>query len=148
MKNPTIRDEIRQLASGIRELRSFGWVVGVAFVVFWLILWGPLPYLIGKGGNFPVLWIIGAVLAVLGTVAPIVLKPLYYAWMSLALTLGFVMTRVILTIFFFVVLTPVGLVFRIIGRDALARKLDRGAESYWLDKEYPIADRTRFEKFF
>ena len=148
MKNPTILDEIRGLTPGKKELRSFAWVVGGAFVVLWAALKWLLPYLVGKGGDYPVLTAIGAVLALVGAVAPRVLKPLYYAWMSLALTLGFVMTRVILTIFFFLVLTPVGLVMKLIGRDALERKLDPEAATYWIDKEYPIPDRSRYEKFF
>ncbi len=144
----TLREEISSLSATVKDLRSFGWTVGAALVVFWAILWKVLPYLLDRGGNYPWLAYAGLALVVLGTVAPIILKPIYYAWMSLAFVLGFVMTRVILTVFFFVVLTPVGLVFRLIGRDALHRKLDRSAATYWIPKEYPIADRSRYEKFF
>lgn len=144
----TLGEEIRSLSATVKDLRSFGWTVGGALVVLWAVLWGPLPYFFDKGGNFPLLAYVGLGLAVMGTLAPIVLKPVYYAWMSLAFVLGFVMTRVILTIFFFLVLTPVSLVFRLIGRDALHRKLDRQGPTYWIDKEYLIADRSRYEKFF
>jgi len=144
----SIAEEIRALPSDTKSVRSFGLVVGSAFVVFWAILAYALPWLWDVGGDYPVLWIIGAVLIVLGAVLPAVLKPIYYLWMAIAIAIGFVMTRVILTLFFFLVLAPVGLVFRLIGRDALHRKLDREAESYWIDKEYPIADRSRYEKFF
>ena len=89
-----------------------------------------------------------AVLVLLGAVAPRILRRPYRVWMALAVVLGFVMTRVILTVFFFLVLTPTGLVFRLLGRDSLHRKIDRQAPTYWLPKEYPIADRSRYEKFF
>ena len=148
MKNPTILDEIRALAPGRKDLRSFAWVVGGAFVVLWAVLAYLLPALIDKGGSHPALAAIGVALALVGTVAPKILKPLYYGWMSLALTLGFVMTRVLLTIFFFLVLTPVGLVMKLLGRDPLERKLDPEGASYWIDKEYLISDRSRYEKFF
>lgn len=144
----TIREEIRHLPAAPKDLRSFAWVVGGALLLLWAILGWVLPYLFGKGGSYPILAFVGLALAAVGTVAPKVLKPVYYGWMALALTLGFVMTRVLLTIFFFLVLTPVGLVFRLIGRDALHRKLDREASSYWIEKEYPITDRSRYEKFF
>lgn len=140
----SIVQEIRELKSGRRELRQFGWLVGGILVAIGVVLWYRAP----DGGAAAVLWWIGGPLVVLGTALPRLLKPFYYAWMALAVVLGFVMTRLILTVFFFVVLTPVGLVFRLLGRDPLSRKLDRQASSYWLDKEYPIADRTRFEKFF
>lgn len=138
----SIMQEIREIKSGTRELREFGWLVGGIF----LAIAGGAWYF-GKTW-FQVPLYIGAPLVVLGTILPVVLKPVYYFWMSLAAVLGFVMTRVILTIFFFLVITPVGLFFKIIGRDALRRKLDRSAPTYWEEKEYPIDDRTRLEKFF
>ena len=144
----TIREEIRALSATTKDLRSFGLTVGAALVVFWIVLWKVFPFVFGRGGNFPWLAYIGVALAAVGAVAPVVLKPVFYGWMSLAFVLSFVMTRVILTIFFFVVLTPVGLFFRLIGRDALHRKMDRQGSTYWIDKEYPIADRSRYEKFF
>ena len=144
----SIKEEISLIKTGVKELRSFGQVVGGVFLLLWLVLWGPLPYFFGKGGNFPVLLGIGGVLVVLGTLAPKVLKPIFIAWMSLAVVLGFFMTRVVLTLFFFLVLTPVGLFFRLIGRDALNRRIDREAKTYWIEKEYPIADRSRYENFF
>jgi multisubunit Na+/H+ antiporter MnhG subunit len=68
--------------------------------------------------------------------------------MAMAIVLGRFMTRLLLTVFFFLVITPVGLIFRLMGRDALHRKLDRQAATYWIPKEYPIQDRTRYENYF
>ena len=144
----SILQEVKELPSSPRDLRKFSITVGIAFVILWAIFAYAIPYLFGKGGSLPILWQIGVGLAVVGTILPAVVKPLFYAWMTMALALGYVMTRVLLTIFFFLVLTPVALVFRIIGRDALHRKLDRDAHSYWIEKEYLIEDRSRFEKFF
>ncbi|MEM7356059.1 MAG: SxtJ family membrane protein [Acidobacteriota bacterium] len=144
----SILQEVKELPAGTQDLRKFGWTMGIAFTLLWAVVLYLFPYLWGRGHDVPLLWQIGLGFAVIGTVLPIALKPIYFAWMTLALILGYVMTRVLLTIFFFVVLTPVALVFKLIGRDALHRKLDRGAESYWIEKEYLIPDRTRYEKFF
>ena len=140
--------EIRQLNPDKKELRKFGWTVGAAFLVLCFLLAVALPYFFGKGDFYPVLAWIGGGLIVLGTVVPSVLRPIFYGWMSFAFVLGAFMTRVILTIFFFIVLTPVGLFFKLIGRDALERKIDRQGTTYWKTKEYAIDDRSRFEKFF
>ena len=138
----SIRAEIRALRADPQDLRKFSWTVGGAILLFGALLaWRDVSW-------YPWLLWIGGVLAGVGSVAPVLVRPFFWAWMSFAIALGFVMTRVILTVFFFVVLTPVGLFFKLIGRDALHRKIDRGAATYWLKKEYPIADRTRFEKFF
>ena len=144
----SILQEIKELPAEPRDLRKFSLTVGVAFVVLWAVFAHALPYLLGKGGDLPILWQIGVALAVVGSALPRVVKPLFYAWMTLALALGYVMTRVLLTLFFFLVLTPVALIFKLIGRDALQRKLDRDAPSYWIEKQYLIEDRSRFEKFF
>ncbi len=138
----SIREEIQALQPDTSDFRKFGWVVGGAFLLFGALLvwrgheWG--RYLLWAGG----------VLAVVGTVLPRVLKPVYFGWMSMAVVLGFFMTRVLLTVFFILVIAPVGLFFKLIGRDALHRKMDRSGTSYWIEKTYPIRDRTRLEKFF
>lgn len=146
----SIRQEIQAIPTATENVRSFGWTVGGFLLVLWLVFIGPVHYFSDqvRGGHYPALMWIGAVLVVLGTVAPVVLRPLYRLWMLFAVALGFVMTRVILTVFYYLVLTPVGLLFRVIGRDALNRRLDRQAESYWIEKEYPIQDRSRYENFF
>lgn len=146
----SIREELKLIEKDTSKVRSFGWTVGGAFLVLWLIFIGPVHFFSGyeKGGHYPVLMWIGIALVVLGTVAPVILRPIFLLWMTLAVALGFVMTRVILSLFYYLVLTPVGLVFRLIGRDALHRKLDRQGESYWIAKEYPIKDRSRYENFF
>ena len=138
----SIAQEIKELPSGTRELRKFSWVVGGVFLAI-----GAAAWYFGKEW-FPIpLWI-GGPLVVLGTIVPIVVKPFFYAWMSLAVVMGFVMTRVLLTLFFVVVLCPVGFFMKLIRRDALHRKIDRSASTYWIPKEYLIDDRSRLEKFF
>ncbi len=144
----SILQEVKELPAGPRDLRKFSLTVGIAFVVLWAVFAFVLPMVFDKGKDLPILWQIGVALALVGTLAPAVVKPLFYAWMTMALALGFVMTRVLLTVFFFLVLTPVALVFRLIGKDPLHRRLDREAESYWIEKQYLIEDRSRFEKFF
>ncbi|MEM9553020.1 MAG: SxtJ family membrane protein [Acidobacteriota bacterium] len=138
----SIREEIRLLPTDTRALRNFGLLVGGVFcLIGGLLLWREVTWAL-----IP-LWI-GGPLMLLGAVVPRVLRPIYLGWMTMAIILGAFMTRVLLTLFFFLVLTPVGLFFRLIGRDALHRRLDRDAASYWIAKEYPIPGRERFEKFF
>ncbi len=138
----SIAEEIRELEADRKELRKFSWLVGGILLAIGVVAW----YFGKEWSPYP-LWV-GGPLVVLGTVLPIAVKPFYYAWMSLAVVLGFVMTRVLLTLFFFLVITPFGLVFRLAGKDLLNRKIDRNAMTYWIEKEYLISDRSRFEKFF
>ena len=73
-----------------------------------------------------------ALLTLLAIVAPVALIPLHIAWMKLSLALGWVATRLILTLFFILVVTPFGLTMRLFGYDPLRRKMK--GDSYWLDK--------------
>ena len=70
-----------------------------------------------------------------GAAFPRGLKHLYIPWMSLAIILGFIVSHVLLTLFFFLVLTPIGLAARLSGKDFLSLKLDPHASTYWLPHE-------------
>lgn len=141
----SIREELNNIPTEVSNLRSFGLMVGGVFTALWFVLW----YFFDRSGNVHILAGVGLALMVLGAVVPNILKPVYVVWMGAAVVLGtMVVTPLILTLFFFLVLTPVGLFFRLIGRDALHRKPDREASTYWIKKEYPITDRSRYENFF
>lgn len=122
-----------------RELRIFGITMACAFIVFGgLFLWRAKPvwpYLFGVAGFF----------LVFGLLLPRVLAPIEWTWMKLAHLMGQVMTRVILTITFFVVMTPLGLIRRIFNRDPLHCKFDKEAQSYWVPVD-PDGPTSRPEK--
>ena len=88
----------------------------------------------------------GVVLVFFGAVWPRALKWVYLVWMSAAFVLGFAMAHVILTLLFFVIITPVGLVARLAGKDFLRLKLNRVAKSYWLPREQRVKPPADYEK--
>lgn len=61
-------------------------------------------------------------------------KTLYKAWMKFAHALGWVNTRIILSIVYFLIFTPLALIFRLIGKDPMERRFDE-AGSYWVKRE-------------
>ncbi len=141
-----IRQEIRELDVGKKHVRSFGYLVGGALMALALVgLWRR-----GGAANVTVYALLGSggALAALALAAPAALRPLYRVWMGLALVLGFVMTRVILTLVFFLVITPVGWIMRALGKDPLHRRSDRSAASYWIEKTPPDPSPKRLEKYY
>jgi len=90
----------------------------------------------------------GAALIIAGAIWPNALKYPYMAWMTLAFALGFVMSNVILTLFFFLLVTPIGLLSRLFGKDFLARKLDRHAASYWIPRSHETRTAESYERQF
>jgi hypothetical protein len=77
-----------------------------------------------------------------------VLRPLYIGWMAFAFVLGWINTRLLLGVFFYLILTPIGLVLRLGGKDLLDQKIDRSARSYWKKREKQAFDPARYERLF
>jgi saxitoxin biosynthesis operon SxtJ-like protein len=123
--------------------REFGLVVGAVFVLlgaWWIYR--------GKFTNIAyVVLPLGSVLILLGLFLPRALIYPNKAWMKLAEVLAFVMTRLILGVVFFLIVTPIGVVKRLFGWDPLNRRAARSA-TYWK----PYSDRQRdprhYEKMF
>jgi len=136
-----IRQDIKELKTSKRDLRKFGLLVGGIFAGLGILFWAR-----GKA-HYPYFLAPGIALVALGLAIPKVLKPVYIAWMSLAIVLGFVISNVILTLFFFLVITPIGLLARILGKDFLSLKLDRSASSYWIPRQRRTA-KAELERQF
>lgn len=138
--------EVRALDTGRRALRSFGLLVGgvfvgIAAVVAWRRGWEAGPLVFGLGGP-------GAALVLLGLGAPAALRPVYRVWMGLALVLGTVMTRVLLTLVFVLLVVPIGFALRLAGKDLLDRRIERARTTYWRAKVYEDDSPARLERYF
>ena len=108
-----------------KQLRSFGLTVGLVCVAIglWPVLWSntdPRFWALGLGGA----------LVVLGGILPNVLAPVYRGWMAVGHVMGWINTRIILGLFFFGVLTPMGLIARLIGKDFMRLKTSSSVETY------------------
>ncbi len=109
----------------IKRLRSFGLTVGGIFLAIglWPVLWS---------GTDPRMWAlaIGSVLVVSGGVVPRALDPIYRAWMAIGHVMGWVNTRLVLGTFFFGILTPIGCIARLMGRDFIGVRMSPDAGTY------------------
>lgn len=137
-----IRDDIKQLKTGDRDLRKFGLLVGGVFAVFGIIV------LLRHKAHYPYFLWPGAALIAFGAILPRALKYVYLAWMSVAFVLGFVVSHLILGLFFFLVITPIGWAARLSGKDFLSLKLDRPAKSYWIPRDRKAKPAADYEKQF
>ena len=94
-----------------------------------------------------VLFSVAAAAAVLCAAVPAALRPLYVTMTVVTLPIGWVVSHVVLAIMFYGVITPFALVFRLIGRDPLHRKIDPDAETYWVPRK-PVKDAKRYFRQF
>ncbi|MGB0721994.1 MAG: SxtJ family membrane protein [Gammaproteobacteria bacterium] len=129
--------------AGPKQLREFGLILAGGLVLFFGLL---IPWIWGFAHwpRWP--FIAAAVFTVLALAAPVVLKPLYKFWMALGAVLGFINTRIILGIAFFLVFLPVGLILKILGKDPMARRLESATQSYRVESRK--APREHLEKPF
>jgi hypothetical protein len=135
-----------------RELRQFGFIALGAFGVLGaLLFWRLVPLWRVFGAAAPtaayVVWAAGALSALLSVVKPALNRPLYVGLSVVAYPIGFVMSYVIMGAFFFLVLTPLGLVFRLSSRDPLRRRFDPSANSYWIPRKADENPARYFSQF-
>lgn len=97
---------------------------------------------------FIVLFGLSAFFLIFGFLLPVALKPIQKLWMSFAIIVGWFMSRVLLTILFYLVVTPIGLVSRLFGKDFLNNQ-DRGnSDSCWIPVDSKVKDKKSYEKQF
>ena len=135
-------EEIKNIKSEKSDLRKFGIIVGIVL----LIIAG--FFFLKEKESFQLFFAIGIVLFVTGIVIPFTLKPIYWVWMTFATILGWFMTRVILSLLFYVILTPIGLIARSIGKQFLNLKMDHSKQSYWNMKTVEASNTQNYEKQF
>lgn len=129
-----IKKEIRELKSTPRDLRNFGLVMAVVLGFLTLLL------LRKHSGNAVYFAAAAAAFLLPALIFPRALVILYFPWMTFSFVLGWFMTRVILSLTFFLVFTPMGLGLRMFGKDLLDLKQDPKAETYW--KKHTAAPGT------
>lgn len=135
-------DEIKNIKSGRKELREFGITIGIV-----LILLGSFALWRGKNAA-PYFISFGAIFIAFGLFLPGVLRPLQKAWMATAIIIGFFMSRIILAVLFYFVITPFGVIIKMSGKDILDERIDRTRNSYWADRQEVNKSRESYENQF
>lgn len=110
-----------------RELAWFGWLLP-AFVAV-------SAWLLYRGGAAP--WVAqgvvaaGVVLTLAFALVPSWRTRLYVAWMRVVFPIGWIVSHGLLAFIYFLIVTPIGRLLRLTGRDPLRRRIDRSAPTYW-----------------
>jgi hypothetical protein len=133
----------------LQEKRKFAWSLVIGFpclAAVWLML--------GRGwtGEWP--WTLaaalaggGAALGLLLLAAPILARPVYVVWYALACSIGLIISNLLLTGFYFTVVTGTRLVLRLFGRESLQKGFNQRAATYW-EEAGPAAEAERYYRQF
>lgn len=135
----SIWHDIQEIKSTKKELREFGIVIGIfLLLIAGLLVWKGKSYGLFVGLALPFL--------ILAFVNPFLLKPLQKIWMGVAVTIGWFMSRLILSVVYFLVLTPLSLALRMTGKQFLDLDFKKEGDSYWNLKSAEELPKERYEK--
>ena len=121
----------------ISSNRNFGLVF---FIVFLIVSIWPLTY------DEPVrIWsaIISSVFLILGLMNSRLLTPLNKLWFKFGMILGAIVSPVVMGVVFFLVVTPIGLIMKIMGKDLLNKKYDKKKKTYWIKRDTLVGTMKR-----
>ena len=122
-----------------KGLRDFGLVTGAIVAALFGLFF---PWLLER--SLPLWpWALFAVLGIWGLLAPMSLRPVYRVWMRFGLLMSRVTTPLIMGIVFFLMITPMALVLKLLGKDAMARKLDNSISYRVPSRKPPIENLKR-----
>ena len=126
-----------------KALRQFS----AAWLVFFLCL-GTHQYFV-REHYVPgiLLGLMAVLIGNLGLIKPASVRWIFVGWMVLAFPIGWLISQLMLALLFFVVLTPVAILFRLRGRDLLARKPVRGKITFWTKKSMPENVESYFRQY-
>ncbi len=125
---------------GPRQLRQFGLMCVVLLpVIAWF--WG------ASSSTIQAAAVIGTGLGVLGVFAPKLLKPIFIGLVFVTFPIGLIVGEVILLAIFAGLFLPMALLFRIIGRDVLKRRLAVEAKTFWVPRSGPTNVRRYFRQY-
>jgi hypothetical protein len=124
-----------------KHLRQFAGLFLVIFLGFAAWRW----FTGNQGTLTQVLGAVAIVVGGLGLVLPSAIRPIYTGWMIAAFPIGWTVSRIVLGVVYFLVVTPIGQFFKVTGRDALGLKRHQ-ASSYWTAKRGAASAREYFRQ--
>lgn len=124
------------------SLRKFGLTMSFCLFAIGLFLF------FRHNAAYKAYWFFGLIFFGLAQILTPLLKPIYEIWMTLAFYLGWINTRVILILVYYVIVTPIGLIAKLFRKDFLNPKLDKNAQSYWQKREAKRYDKESYERIF
>ncbi|RMD92443.1 MAG: hypothetical protein D6813_05890 [Calditrichaeota bacterium] len=137
-----IKQEIKNIKTDPKTIRNFGLILSGILTLFSAIsFW--------KGGQvYQFLFPVAVVIFFSAIFFTKALKYLYFPWMVVATLIGWTITNLILTVFYFLVITPIAVTAKLLGKDLLKQKIDPQAKSYWVLREKATFSKEDFEHQF
>lgn len=126
-----------------RELRWFGPLFALFIALIGWMLWES-----GVGWNvLSVLAIAAGSLIVVYYLVPPLQRPLYRGWMFSVMPIGWIVSHLLLSVIYYLLLTPIGLIMKAVGYDPMRRKLEPNRETYWVNRQKSEDPQRYFKQY-
>jgi multisubunit Na+/H+ antiporter MnhG subunit len=136
-----VKHDLSKLDLAEKSLRKFGYTVGAVLIALYVWFFYRNHFEVFR----TVLLVVGFLLVLGGFLFPKQLKNVYKIWMGLAFVLGWLVSRIILTILFFLVITPIGLLAKLAGKKFVDSDINKDSKSYWIKRD---SSKVQYEKMF
>jgi hypothetical protein len=128
---------------GNKELRNFGRIALIALLIITLLF-----YWKGLALDWAlIIFAAGVVIFIVSLISLQLTRIIYLGLTLVTLPIGLVISHVLLAVLYFLLITPMGLLFRLIGRDLMHRKFDVDTKSYWHPRDTPKDIERYFRQF-
>ena len=127
-------EDIKNISTTKKDIKNFGYLIGGILVVISLFLiWKDIS-------SYKIIMPIGVIFVLFGQYFPTILKPIYLVWMTFAVILGWIMTRVILIAIFYLIVTPIGLIAKLFRHKFLDLTFRTENDTYWNYRKGAVSD--------
>lgn len=127
-----------------KQLKDFGLVGLIMCPVIGLVLSG-----LGKISmiGLMVFCLIGFIPYLLSRISVVLIKPVYLGMILLTFPIGWVVSHLMMAVFYYGIITPVALLFRLLNRDPLCRRYEPDADTYWIEYKQKRTAKDYFRQF-
>jgi Saxitoxin biosynthesis operon protein SxtJ len=137
-----VREELSRLNESKKKLRTFGLSVGIVLIAFaslgLLKKWNPVL-------GYSILFV-GLILCSCGVVFPGILKHVHRIWMGFAFAMGWIVSRIIVIVFFYAAITPFAVIARMVGKKFLSLDYHNDQKTFWIPKD--PSKKANYEKLY
>ena len=128
--------------NNLKEIKKFSIVFSIILIII-----ASIQLIMGNDlSNY--FYGVGLLFLIIGFTLPILMKPIFILFLYFGFVMNWIITRVLLSLLFYFLFTPIGLISRLVGKRYLDTKFDKNQETYWLDASLGQQEKRSYEDQF
>lgn len=120
---------------------------GIWFPAFWGLVGAMVYFKAGLPSMGLMIWGVASAVALVGLLKPDYIRPIFIGMSLATAPIGWVISFLLLTFFYYIVITPIGVILRLLGKDSISRYIDRSSGSYWVERCQSVDLDRYFHQF-